>query len=128
MNQKSTQMVIRRLTLCLALLCSLTTKSLAANRFAQHNLVGDVPGTADHIDPCLVNPWGIVASPTSPFWVSANGTGLSTVYDGNGTPNSLIVGVSGPTGTIAEGKCGKTDFGPGSPTGIVFNKIGRAHV
>jgi uncharacterized protein (TIGR03118 family) len=31
-------------------------------------------------DPALVNGWGISYSPTSPFWVSDNGTGVSTLY------------------------------------------------
>ncbi len=105
----------------ITLLLLVTSHAFAANKFAVHNLVADTPGTADHTDPCLVNAWGIVASPTSPFWVSANGTGLSTIYDGNGTSAALIVGVSGPGGSARGGNCGKADFGPGTPTGIVFN-------
>jgi uncharacterized protein (TIGR03118 family) len=94
----------------------------AANKFVQHNLVSDLAGTADHIDPCLINPWGIVASPTSAFWVSANGTGLATIYDGNGAAASLIVGIPGSPGAQDPGKkCGNTAFGPGAPTGIIFN-------
>src|SRR5712675_681472 len=95
---------------------------LAATKFVQHNLVSDIAGMADHIDPCLINPWGIVASPTSPFWVSANGTGLSTLYDGNGTAVKLVVGISGPASATAPGQqCGNTAFGPGAPTGVIFN-------
>ena len=94
----------------------------AANKFEQHNLVSDIPGLADHVDPCLVNPWGIVASPTSPFWVSANGAGLSTLYDGNGTAANLIVNIPGPAGTPSPGQqCGKTAMGPGAPSGVIFN-------
>jgi uncharacterized protein (TIGR03118 family) len=94
----------------------------AANKFVQHNLVSDLAGIADHKDPCLINPWGIVASPTSPFWVSANGTGLATIYDGNGAAASLIVSIPGPPGTQDPGRnCGNTPFGRGAPTGIIFN-------
>jgi uncharacterized protein (TIGR03118 family) len=51
-----------------------------------------------------VNAWGIARSATSPWWVSDNGTGLSTVYNGTtGNPSALVVTV------------------PGAPTGIVFN-------
>src|ERR1700719_2892969 len=71
---------------------------LAATKFVQHNLVSDLAGMADKLDPCLSDPWGIVPSPTSPFWVSANGTGLSTLYNGNGVASSLIVGIPGPAG------------------------------
>src|ERR1700692_4981729 len=95
---------------------------LAATKFVQHNLVSDIAGLADKLDPCLINPWGIVASPTSPFWISANGTGLSTLYNGNGNAVNLIVSIPGPAGAQAPGQqCGKTAFGPGAPSGIIFN-------
>ena len=93
----------------------------AAGQYAQHNLVSDLSGIADHIDPCLINPWGIAASPTSPLWVSENGSGLSTVYDGNGNATALIVQVAGAGAAGPGRQCGKTAFGAGSPTGIVFN-------
>ncbi len=68
--------------------------------------------------PCLINPWGIVASPTSPFWVSLNGAGLSALYDGNGNAEALIVGVPGPAGTTTPGQqCRTTRIRPGRPVG-----------
>ena len=94
----------------------------ATNKYVQHNLVSDLAGIADHIDPCLINPWGIVSSATSPFWISDNGAGLSTVYDGNGTAASLIVNVPGPASAQSPGQqCGKTAMGPGAPSGIIVN-------
>src|ERR1700689_4083893 len=60
----------------------------AANAYLVHNLVADLPGIADHTDPNLVNPWGNGFSAGSPFWIGDNGTGLSTSYDGPGTPSS----------------------------------------
>jgi uncharacterized protein (TIGR03118 family) len=94
----------------------------AANVFFQHNLVSDLAGMADVVDPCLVNPWGIVASPTSPFWISDNGTGLSTLYNGNGAVTPLVVAIPGPAGAAAPGqKCGAAPLGPGAPTGNVYN-------
>ena len=94
----------------------------AATKFVQHNLVSDLPGMADKLDPCLVNPWGIVASPTSPFWISDNGTGLLTLYNGNGTPSPLAVSVPGPGSAQSPGtQCGQKPFGPGAPSGIIFN-------
>ncbi|HEY1861071.1 MAG TPA: TIGR03118 family protein, partial [Gemmataceae bacterium] len=84
--------------------------------------MSDLPGLADHLDPCLINPWGIAASPTSPFWVSANGTGLSTLYNGNGVASALIVTVPGAAGAQSSGQqCGKTKTGPGAPSGMIFN-------
>lgn len=99
-----------------------TSWSFAANSFFQHNLVSDLAGVADSVDPCLVNPWGIVASPTSPFWISDNATGLSTLYNGNGNPSSLIVSIPGAAGVTAPNQqCGNIAFGPGAPSGVVFN-------
>jgi uncharacterized protein (TIGR03118 family) len=61
-------------------------------------------------DPLLVNGWGLVHPPTGPFWVSDNGSGWSTLYNGAGVKQGLQVVVPS-----ANGK------GPGAPTGIVFN-------
>ena len=43
----------------------------------QVNLASDVPGMAPLTDPDLKNPWGISFSPTSPLWVSNQGTNSS---------------------------------------------------
>jgi uncharacterized protein (TIGR03118 family) len=95
-----------------ALLCTLMAGSLAAaNSYLVHNLVSDLPDTADHVDSNLVNPWGVAFSATSPFWVANNHTGTSTLYDGSGNPLSLIVQIPSPAGGTAVG----------APTGMVFN-------
>ena len=49
-----------------------------------HRLVADVPGRAAHVDPQLVNPWGLAFGPTSSIWVTNNGSDTATIYDGNG--------------------------------------------
>jgi uncharacterized protein (TIGR03118 family) len=74
------------------------------------NLVSDQPGVALIQDPNLVNAWGISFSATSPFWVSDNGTGKTTLYGGdvNGSPfakNPLEVNIPGglPTGQVFNG-------------------------
>lgn len=55
-----------------------------------------------HTDPNLVNGWGITATATSPWWVASNGKGLSTLYNGAGDIQSLVVKVDeSPTGTVA---------------------------
>jgi len=55
---------------------------LAATPFRVVNLVTDDQSVnaAQITDPNLINAWGISHSPTSPFWVSSNGMGLSTLY------------------------------------------------
>lgn len=91
----------------------------AANVYSLHRLVSDVPGVGDHQDSCLINPWGIAASATSPFWVSAHGTGLSLTYNGNGDPVNII-GIPGNTQRNGQ-QCGKTPQGTGTPTGVAAN-------
>ncbi|HET8872360.1 MAG TPA: TIGR03118 family protein [Gaiellaceae bacterium] len=71
------------------------------NSYTVTPLVSDQPGVAARTDPNLVNAWGLTASTTSPWWVSDNGTDLSTLYRGDGTPQALVVKVAGgPTGTV----------------------------
>lgn len=79
--------------------------------YAVENLVSDGFVPADNMDPDLVNPWGIAFNPNGFVWVADNGTGLSTLYDGNGVKNSLIVTVPPADNPTA----------PSAPTGIVFS-------
>jgi uncharacterized protein (TIGR03118 family) len=102
----------------LALHGSLVPRANAAgNGYHQTNLVADVAGLAAVTDANLVNPWGLVAGPSSPWWVSDNHTGFSTVYNGSGQPvpagSPLIVAVAPPSGSPAGTVA--------APTGIVFN-------
>src|SRR5256712_2093451 len=83
---------------------SASLQSAPSQFYAQHNLVSDGAVPADLVDAALVNAWGLVASATSPWWIADNGTGLSTLYNGN-------------TGA----KLGLTVSVAGAPTGIVFN-------
>src|SRR4051812_17380881 len=97
------------------LLAVITAISIAtpavADTYSWQNFQSDIPGVAAHVDPNLVNPWGMATgSDTSPIWVSDNGTGVSTLYNHDGTANSLIVTVPG-----------KDKHKPGNPTGVVFN-------
>ena len=71
--------------------------------------------TPAHVDPNLLNPWGLAASSTSPFWVSDNNAGVSTLYDNTGVARSLVVSIPIPTipATPLNNK--------GTPTGQVFN-------
>ena len=66
-------------------------------------IVSDQPGVAPVTDPDLVNPWGISFGPTTPLWVSNNGTSTSTLYTTNNGPaqNPLVVKTQpAPTGTV----------------------------
>src|SRR5436305_13987688 len=91
----------------------------AATGYLVHNLVADAAPTAkaDNYDPRLINPWGNVASATSPFWVCD--AGLSTVYTVNPT-NTTALGL--PNATLQPTVPGTGGSGSkGSCTGIVAN-------
>src|SRR2546428_404547 len=76
--------------------------SAAANSYTVTNLVSDVPGLAAHVDPDLVNGWGLTSLPTSPWWVADNGTDVSTLYRADGSKVPLTVQVpSAPTGSVS---------------------------
>jgi uncharacterized protein (TIGR03118 family) len=93
-------------------LISVLFAPLAADTiYKQTNLVSDIPGSAANTDPNLVNPWGIAFGPASPFWISDNHTGVSTLYNGSGQPLALVVAIPPPSGGTP----------PSSPTGVVFN-------
>ncbi len=77
--------------------------------YLQHNLVSDGFVPADHTNTDVVNAWGLVSGPTTPWWIVDNGTGKSTVYRANTGAFPLTVTVPGVGGA------------QGNPTGIVFN-------
>ncbi|HYX87812.1 MAG TPA: TIGR03118 family protein [Gaiellaceae bacterium] len=72
------------------------------NSYTVTPLVSDQPGAAARTDSDLVNGWGLTSSPTSPWWVSDNGTNKSTLYRGSdGAKQALVVNVGGgPTGAV----------------------------
>lgn len=72
-------------------------------------------------DKNLLNPWGLVQGPT-PFWISDNNAGVSTLYDGNGKIFTVSVGkkkvpfvvtIPPPNGSNATA----------APDGLVFNGV-----
>jgi uncharacterized protein (TIGR03118 family) len=73
---------------------------------------------ANAADPVLVNAWGLTSLATSPFWVSDNGTGKSTLYNSLGQKQSLVVTVPAAGGSAA----------PGTPTGVIGNTTGQFNV
>jgi len=110
MNLASTRPFSLRLTLLLGFALS-WGGAAEAQHYTQTNLVSDLPTGATFQDTDLVNPWGLSRSSGSPWWVSDNGTGLSTLYNGTGVKQGLIVTIPpSPSST-----------GMGVPTGTVFN-------
>jgi len=87
----------------------------AANGYTIDYLVANQPG-AKHKDPNLQNPWGVAFLPGAPFWISDNNSGVSTLYDGDGNIESLVVTIPLPPPPRRQ------DIGKFSaPTGIVAN-------
>src|SRR5260370_39851140 len=93
---------------------------IARGSFRETDLVSNIQGRAQHLDPNLVNPWGISASSGSPMWVADNTAGVATLYDGAGnafpTPASggpLVVKI--PLPDVSDG---------GAPTGTGVNANG----
>jgi uncharacterized protein (TIGR03118 family) len=92
----------------------------AAGGFIETDLVANKSPLTDSngivhnapVDANLVNPWGIATSATSPFWVSDNNAGLSTLYNSAGVPQALVVSIPTPGAPLGNG---------GTPTGAVFN-------
>lgn len=97
---------------------TVVTLSAGAAAFGQHytqtNLVSNTSGVAPVTDPQLINPWGLSRGSGTDWWVSDNLAGVSTLYNGAGTKNSLVVTIppADPTNK-------KTPLG--SPTGTIFN-------
>jgi uncharacterized protein (TIGR03118 family) len=85
----------------------------------QTNLVSDdtkfTPAQAQ--DPNLVNPWGLVASPTGEWWVANEGTGTSTLYKTSTSPVTALSEVFGVPASSSSSP-------HGAPTGIVYNGKG----
>jgi uncharacterized protein (TIGR03118 family) len=90
--------------------------------YFQTNIASDVAGLAQNQQPDmdLLNPWGLTAGPKTPFWISDNNGGVSTLYNGAGQKQGLRVTIP-PLPGSAPGTLG-------DPTGIVFNGNGGFNV
>jgi len=92
--------------------------ALAFGQYQRTDLVADAPNSDLVIkDTNLVNGWGLTRADRSPafpngtpFWVSDNVTGKSTLYTGAGQKLGLVVTIPPAAGGTK-----------GSPTGVVFN-------
>jgi uncharacterized protein (TIGR03118 family) len=122
-NTKSTATasMFRRALKCFACMSAAGTLLLTAtsswaaggpNAYHWTNLVSDIPGVAENVDPNLVNPWGLTISSSGNFWVSDAEVGLATVYSEEGVPQSLVVTIP-PSASSSEEV--------GAPTGQVVN-------
>ena len=102
---------------CLGFALMLSSNAALA-QYQLANLSSNQVKAAHHTDPLIANAWGLVHAPGSPWWVSDNASGWSTLYDAGGNAQGLRVliptagnGPQSPTGAN----------GPGTPTGVVWS-------
>jgi uncharacterized protein (TIGR03118 family) len=85
----------------------------SAQNYTQTNLVSDLASEgAATVDPNLKNPWGLARGAASPWWVNNEGTGTSSLYNGQGQIIAALPFVTIPT---------PTGSGVSTPTGIISN-------
>ena len=95
------------------------TITTASAQYKRTDLVSNGPTVAPLTDPHLVNAWGLVALPTSPWWTSDNGTGDSSLYNAAGQP---VIAGGGTTNFVTVPPAPGSPAGTrGTPTGIVGN-------
>ena len=113
------------LGLCCAILGSANTAR--GDVISVTNLVTDdqAVNSAQITDPFLKNAWGISHSTGSPFWVSDNGMGVTTLYQVNPTTNATTKVILGSP-PDASGGVVIPPVGSGTPTGQVFNTAGAS--
>ncbi len=119
---------IAKIRFAIPVLLALSIPSLTfAQHYIQTNLVSDLAADAPDLDHNLRNPWGLARSPSSPWWIADNSSGLNntpglaTVYSISGaispaitlaaTTAKLVVTIPPPNGSNS----------PSSPTGMVWN-------
>jgi len=100
--------------MAISLLSVLVPPAAFAQQYNRTDLVSSIPGDGTNPlnghDTQLVNSWGLTRSAASAFWISDNGTGLATVYNGVGN-KTLTVTIPVPSGVNQHS----------SPTGVVAN-------
>ncbi len=112
--------VFRRISFATTLLALLLPICASAQQYHRTDLTVDkssVSPSAPNVDSNLVNAWGISRGSGSPWWISDNGTGLTTLYNASGAPfvppggtQPVVITIPTPDGT-----------GTSAPTGTVFN-------
>jgi uncharacterized protein (TIGR03118 family) len=108
-----TTRLARTLVFAAAIASATAPASADTSRYRQRNLVADTAGVpAENVDPNLVAPWGLAFNPSGFAWISDQRTGVSTLYDGDGHPQTLVVTVPPSVGSAEL---------VGKPTGIVWN-------
>ena len=107
---------MKRFGIALSSIAFLTGASAlaTAQQYKQTNVVANTSGVASNTDSSLVNPWGEARSSAGPWWLSDAGTGLSTLYNGAGVKQGLVV-------TVPKADPSNAAQPHGLPSGIIAN-------
>src|SRR6202011_2637237 len=98
-----------------------------ATTFVVKALVADGAGVAAAQDANLVNAWGLVFGANAPVWIANNGTNTSSLYDGNGTNEQLLVALPANTGSTPFLPTGIVSFDPTNfPNDFVVTAAGKS--
>ncbi len=114
------QPINRKLALIAFILLVPSGTTRGGEGYSQTNLISNIPGMALTTDPNLQGAWGMSDSASgSPWWISNQASGTSTLYKVSVTPpvvEGLVVGITnqpppwpdgvGPTGQVATGAAG----------------------
>ena len=99
----------------------------AAAQYVVTNLDSNGTNAIHKNDADLINAWGVAYFPGAPFWVSDEGTGKSTLYDGSGNKQALVVTIPPASGSghgLPAGKCSLRHL-PGSATPLRSVRPGK---
>src|SRR5579872_678159 len=133
MQPRNTGKAWLKSTLVLTALLAMSTFGIA-QAYQQTNLVSDIQGLAPCVNPHLLNPWGLISSATSPWWIADNNGGVSTLYNGvltfdpvTGAPNctgkgGLIIPLVVNIPPIVVDPKTNVAKGTGTPTGVIFTR------
>lgn len=119
--------------------CFALAPSPASAQYSAVNLISNTGALSPvATDPNMVNAWGLVSLPTSPWWVSNQNSSSSTLYTAGGAIIPLVVKIpcveSGlvtvpcpnpASGMLFEPLAGKLNFF--GPTGLVGNSFSTAN-
>ncbi|MHB8382295.1 MAG: TIGR03118 family protein [Candidatus Binataceae bacterium] len=91
-----------------------------SSSYTQTNLVSSMKSLKAKVhDANLINPWGLVQGPT-PFWISDNNAGVSTLYNGSGKVVSIKVGGKHVPFVVTVPPP-RNSNSMAAPSGVVFN-------
>jgi uncharacterized protein (TIGR03118 family) len=107
-----------------------------AQRYNQTNLVSPVSGVARTTDGSLLDPFGMNRASNNAWWVADNDAGVSTLYNGAGAKNPLVVTIpsvdpkkspkGSPTGVIDNGSATEFLIAAGQPAKFIFATLDGA--